>query len=494
MKKIDFSKKIVKEALTFDDVLLLPRYSEVLPSEVDTTIQLASDFLLNIPLMSSPMDTVTESRMAIAMAQEGGLGVVHKNLSPQQQKEEVEKVKRSESGMIVDPITLPPEKLISEAVQIMESYSISGIPITKDNKLVGILTHRDLRFERELTSTIADVMTKDNLITAPIGTTLEEAKDILQQHRIEKLPVVDEHNNLKGLITYKDINKNLLFPKASKDKFGRLRVGAAVGVGDEAELRAEYLVAAKVDVLVIDTAHGHSKRVLDTLKKLKSKYPDTLIMAGNVATPEGTRKLINNGADVVKVGIGPGSICTTRIVSGVGVPQISAIMDCAEEAQKAGIPIVADGGIRYSGDLTKAFAAGAHVIMIGSLFAGTDESPGEVVLYQGRSYKVYRGMGSISAMQRGSKDRYGQEEATPMSKLVPEGIEGRVPYRGSLATSVYQLIGGLRSGMGYLGAQTIGELRSQSSFVKVSYVGHKESHAHNVIITKEAPNYRLSDM
>ncbi|MFC1850008.1 IMP dehydrogenase [candidate division CSSED10-310 bacterium] len=494
MKKIEFDKKIIKEALTFDDVLLTPQYSEVVPKDVDTAVTITKNITLKIPLVSAPMDTVTTSLLAIALAQEGGLGIIHKNLSALQQKEEVEKVKRSESGMIPDPITLTPDKPISEAHRLMKAFSVSGIPITKDNKLVGILTHRDLRFERDLSNTIEATMTKDNLITAPLGTTLEQAKDILQQHRIEKLPVVDEHNNLMGLITYKDISKNLLYPNANKDSYGQLRVGAAIGVGEEAEMRAEYLISAKVDVLVIDTAHGHSKRVLETLSLLKKKYPEVVIMAGNVATAEGTRALIKHGADVVKVGIGPGSICTTRIVSGVGMPQITAIMDCAQEAQKAHIPIIADGGIRYSGDITKALAAGAHAVMIGSLFAGTDESPGEVVLYQGRSYKVYRGMGSLSAMKEGSRDRYGQEENVAMSKLVPEGIEGRVPYRGSLSTSVYQLIGGLRSGMGYVGVSNLESLRMNSKFVKISYVSHKEGHVHNVIITKEAPNYRLSDL
>jgi len=494
MNKNTFTSKILKEGLTFDDVLLMPQYSDVLPNEVDTAVSLTSRITLNIPLISSPMDTVTESRLAIALAQEGGLGIIHKNMSVQRQKEEVEKVKRSESGMIVDPITLPPDQPVSEALRIMEVYSISGIPITKKKKLVGILTNRDLRFERDVNCSIETIMTKENLITTPEGTTFEQAKEILQKYRIEKLPVVDEHNNLIGLITYKDISKHLLFPKANKDRIGRLRVGAAVGVGEDVEERAAALVSAKVDVLVIDTAHGHSQRVLNTLAALKKSYPNVAVIAGNVVTAEGTKALIKKGADAIKVGIGPGSICTTRIVSGVGVPQITAIMDCAKAAQAAGIPVIADGGIRYSGDITKAIAAGADAVMIGSLFAGTNESPGEVILYQGRSYKVYRGMGSISAMKDGSRDRYSQDSVTQTSKLVPEGIEGRVPYRGSLSTSVYQLIGGLKSGMGYCGVRTIDELRKKAQFVKISYVSHKESHVHNVIITKEAPNYRLDDL
>ncbi|MBN2381370.1 IMP dehydrogenase [bacterium] len=494
MKKVEFEKKVLKEAMTFDDVLLVPQYSEVLPSEVDTSVSLTSNIKLNIPVMSSPMDTVTESHLAIALAQEGGLGIIHKNMSIQRQQEEVEKVKRFESGMIVDPITLPPDQTVSEAIRIMKAYSISGIPITKNKKLVGILTNRDLRFVRDVDCAIETIMTRENLITAAEGTTFEQAKEILQKHRIEKLPVVDESNNLIGLITYKDINKHILHPKSNKDHIGRLRVGAAVSVGEEAEVRAESLVSAKVDVLVIDTAHGHSLRVLNTLRNLKRKYADLAIIAGNVVTAEGTKALIKEGADAVKVGIGPGSICTTRIVSGVGVPQITAIMDCAQEAQKAGIPIIADGGIRYSGDITKAIAAGAHVTMIGSLFAGTDESPGEVILYQGRSYKVYRGMGSLSAMRDGSRDRYGQENVTQSDKLVPEGIEGRVPYRGSLEASVHQLMGGLKSGMGYCGVKTIEELRHNARFIKISFMSSKESHVHNVIITKEAPNYRLDDL
>lgn len=481
--------KIIKEALTFDDVLLIPGKSDVLPHEVSTQTKLTKKITLNIPLVSAAMDTVTEAKLAIAIAQEGGLGIIHKNMSIEEQAEEVDKVKRSESGMIVDPITIEHDKNVQDALALMSKYKISGIPVTKNGKLYGILTNRDLRFVKNVFDPIERYMTKENLVTAPVGTSLEEAKEHLQRHRIEKLLVVDEEYNLKGLITIKDINKKLKYPNATKDEFGRLRVGAAVGVSPETLERVDALIEKGVDVIVVDTAHGHSKKVIDMVKTLRGKYPDLQIVAGNVATAEAVEDLVKAGADCVKVGIGPGSICTTRIVAGVGVPQITAIMDCAEMATKYDIPIIADGGIKYSGDLVKAIAAGANVVMIGSLFAGTTESPGEIELYQGRSYKVYRGMGSVGAMKKGSKDRYFQDETEIEGKFVPEGIEGRVHYKGDLSQTIYQLVGGLRSGMGYLGCRTIDEVRNNAKFVKISNAGLRESHVHDVIITKEAPNY-----
>ncbi|MBZ4672995.1 MAG: inosine-5-monophosphate dehydrogenase [Deferribacteraceae bacterium] len=481
--------KIIKEALTFDDVLLVPRKSDVLPHEVITRTNLTKKITLNIPLVSAAMDTVTEAKLAIAIAQEGGIGFIHKNMSIEEQAEEVDKVKRSESGMIVDPITIEYGKNVEDALALMSKYKISGIPVTKNGKLYGILTNRDLRFVKNVSDPIEKYMTKENLVTVPVGTSLEEAKEHLQEHRIEKLLVVDEDYNLKGLITIKDINKKLKYPNATKDEFGRLRVGAAVGVTPETLERVAALIDKGVDVIVVDTAHGHSKKVIDMVKTLRAKYPELQLVAGNVATAEAVEDLAKAGVDCVKVGIGPGSICTTRVVAGVGVPQITAIMDCAEMAAKYDIPIIADGGIKYSGDVVKAIAAGANVVMIGSLFAGTTESPGEIELYQGRSYKVYRGMGSVGAMKKGSKDRYFQDDTEIESKFVPEGIEGRVHYKGDLSQTIYQLVGGLRSGMGYLGCRTIDEVRSNAKFVRISNAGLRESHVHDVIITKEAPNY-----
>jgi IMP dehydrogenase len=484
-------KSVEKTGLTFDDVLLIPQKSEVLPKEVEVRTSITRGIELNIPILSAAMDTVTESRLAIALAREGGLGVVHKNMPVKMQALEVDKVKRSESGMIVEPVTLPPDRTIGEALEVMKRFSISGIPVTQKGKLVGIITNRDLRFEKKLQKKISEVMTKDKLITVPEGTDLEKAKDILHEKRIEKLPIVDRRGNLKGLITVKDIMKNIQYPNACKDKRGRLRVGAALGVSKDLLERAEALIAAGVDLLVIDSSHGHSRGVLASLEKVKNGFPGVLLMAGNVATAAGARDLIEAGADCVKVGIGPGSICTTRVVTGAGVPQITAIMDCAEEAEKHNIPIIADGGIKYSGDIAKALAAGAIAVMIGSLFAGTEESPGETVLLEGRSYKIYRGMGSLEAMRAGSGDRYFQEEED-IKKMVPEGIEGRVPHRGSLSESVYQLIGGLRSGMGICGAKNITELQKKAQFIQITSAGLRESHPHGVIITKEAPNYRTS--
>jgi len=483
------SNKIIKEALTFDDVLLIPSKSDVLPYEVSTKTNLTKKISLNIPLVSAAMDTVTEAKLAIAIAQEGGIGFIHKNMSIEEQAEEVDKVKRSESGMIVDPITIEHGKNVQDALALMSKYKISGIPVTKNGKLYGILTNRDLRFVKNIYDPIEKYMTKENLVTVPVGTSLEEAKEHLQEHRIEKLLVVDDEYNLKGLITIKDINKKLKYPNATKDEFGRLRVGAAVGVTPETLERVAPLVEKGVDVIVVDTAHGHSKKVIDMVKTLRGKYPDLQLVAGNVATAEAVEDLAKAGVDCVKVGIGPGSICTTRVVAGVGVPQITAIMDCAEMAAKYDIPIIADGGIKYSGDVVKAIAAGANVVMVGSLFAGTTESPGEIELYQGRSYKVYRGMGSVGAMKKGSKDRYFQDETEIESKFVPEGIEGRVHYKGDLSQTIYQLVGGLRSGMGYLGCRTIDEVRKNAKFVRISNAGLRESHVHDVIITKEAPNY-----
>ncbi|MFN0123986.1 MAG: IMP dehydrogenase [Blastocatellia bacterium] len=479
------------EALTFDDVLLMPAYSEILPTECETTTRLTRNLNLNIPVLSSAMDTVTESPMAIAIAQQGGIGVIHKNLSIDAQRDEVDKVKRSESGMIVDPVTMTPDRKIRDAMEVMRRYKISGVPVVNSNgRLVGILTNRDLRFETRLDLPISEVMTKENLITVPIGTTLREAEGILQKHRVEKLLVVDDQYHLKGLITVKDIQKAIRYPNAAKDGMGRLLCAAAVGATGDYLERATELVRAGVDVLAVDTAHGHSSRVLGAVRDIKRKFPDLQLIAGNVATFDGARALIKAGADAVKVGIGPGSICTTRIVSGAGVPQITAISECAKAAIDTGVPVIADGGIKFSGDITKAIAAGADSIMMGSLLAGTDEAPGEVILYQGRNFKSYRGMGSLAAMKQGSKDRYAQEQEESESKLVPEGIEGRVTYRGSLAALVGQLVGGLRAGMGYTGCRTINELQRNSRFMKITAASLKESHVHDVFITKEAPNYR----
>jgi IMP dehydrogenase len=480
----------IREGLTFDDVLLLPARSDVLPKDVDVSTQLTRKITLNIPLVSAAMDTVTEAKLAIALAQEGGIGFIHKALPVESQAEEVDKVKKSESGMIIDPITISPEAKIADALDLMKKYRISGVPVTKGQKLVGILTNRDLRFETRLSLKVSEVMTKDRLITAPLGTTLEKAMKILQKYKIEKLLIVDKDFSLRGLITIKDIEKKIKYPIACKDKLGRLRVGAAVGVGDYSE-RVPELLKAGVDIVVIDTAHGHSQNVLDAVKAVKKKYPELDLVAGNVATSEAARDLIKAGADAVKVGIGPGSICTTRVVSGAGVPQITAIMDCSKEADKAGIPVIADGGVKFSGDITKALAAGASCVMIGSLFAGTEESPGESILFQGRSYKVYRGMGSIGAMERGSKDRYFQTHEEEKAKLVPEGVEGRVPYKGTLAASVHQLMGGLKAGMGYSGCENLKALKSRAQFIKITTAGLRESHVHDVVITKEAPNYRM---
>ena len=478
--------KIVQEGLTFDDVLLIPSASDVLPSEVKLGTKLTDDICLNIPLLSAAMDTVTDSRLAIAIAREGGMGIIHKNMSIEDQASQVDKVKRSEHGVITDPFFLEPENLVKEAVGLMSKYKISGVPITKNGKLVGILTNRDLRFESNYEQPIDNVMTKNNLVTAPEGTSLAEAQKILGKHRIEKLPIVDKDGYLKGLITIKDIEKSIQYPNSAGDKNGRLLVGAAVGTASNTMERIEALIGAKVDVIAIDTAHGHSKYVIDYVKKIKAKFPQITLIAGNVATAEATRALIEAGADVVKVGIGPGSICTTRVVAGIGMPQLTAVMNCAEEADKLGKRIIADGGIKYSGDIVKALGAGASAVMIGSLFAGTLESPGDIEIYQGRSFKVYRGMGSLGAMAAGSKDRYFQENA---QKFVPEGVEGRVPYRGSLAEIVFQMLGGLKSGMGYCGMHTVEELRKNARFVKITNASLVESHPHDISITKESPNY-----
>lgn len=482
---------VLKEGLTFNDILLIPGESAVLPKDVDIRTRLSRNIDLHIPIVSAAMDTVTESEAAIALAKQGGLGFIHKNLTPERQALEVEKVKKSESGMILDPITIDPDQRIFEVLNIMEKYRISGVPVVKSGNLVGIITNRDLRFETDLEKKVGDVMTRENLATVPVGTTLEESKALLHERRIEKLLVVDDAGKLKGLITIKDIEKIKKYPDACKDQHGRLRVGAAIGVGPDREERVARLVAANVDVIVIDAAHGHSQGVIEAAKETKRDFPDVELVAGNVATPEGTRALIAAGVDAVKVGIGPGSICTTRIIAGVGVPQMTAIMECAQEASKADIPIIADGGVRYSGDLTKALAGGASSIMIGSLLAGTEESPGETVLFQGRRYKVYRGMGSIEAMKEGSKDRYFQEGVEGESKLVPEGIVGRVPYRGPITDTIYQLIGGLRAGMGYVGAPSIKELQARARFMRITAAGLREGHVHDVIITKEAPNYQV---
>lgn len=476
--------------LTFDDVVLVPSKSSVLPNEVDTRTSVTASVPLNIPIISAAMDTVTESRLAIAMAREGGIGIIHRVLSPVDQAAEVDRVKKSESGMILDPVTIAPDETIRDAHKLMAKYRISGIPVTKNKKLVGILTNRDLRFETRMDLKVSQVMKRDKLVTAPEGTTLEKAKEILHEHRIEKLPVVNKQGELRGLITIKDIEKRIKYPNASKDEHGRLRVGAAVGVGPDTEQRIELLTRSGIDVVVVDTAHGHSQAVIETVRKIKKKHPNLQVIAGNIATAEGAKDLIDAGANALKVGVGPGSICTTRIVSGAGMPQLTAIADCAKVAAGSGVAIIADGGIKFSGDVTKALAAGASAVMIGSLLAGTEESPGETVLLQARTYKVYRGMGSIGAMERGGKDRYGQA-GRPESKLVPEGIEGRVPYKGSLSNVIYQLVGGLRSGMGYCGCRTIPDLQRNGRFIRQTVAGLRESHVHDVIITKEAPNYRM---
>jgi IMP dehydrogenase len=480
----------VKEALTFDDLLLVPLESNILPRDVDTSTLLTNNITLNIPIVSAAMDTVTESGTAICLAQEGGIGIIHRNMSIEKQVIEVDKVKKSESGMIVDPITIAPEQKVYEALDLMTRYRISGVPVVKNQRLVGILTNRDLRFESNLDQPISDVMTKENLVTVSSSITLEESKKLLHKHRIEKLLVVDNEYNLKGMITIKDIEKIRKYPIASKDSLGRLRVGAAVGIIDR-EKRVNALIAAGVDVIAIDTSHGHTSSVIDAIRDTKTNFPKCELIAGNVATADGAKALIDAGADAIKVGVGPGSICTTRIIAGVGVPQMSAIRDAAKIAGKHGIPIIADGGIKYSGDMVKALAAGSYTVMIGSLFAGTEESPGETILFQGRSYKVYRGMGSLEAMKMGSMDRYYHDEGETISKMVPEGIEGRVPFRGSLSASVHQLVGGLRAGMGYVGCRTIKELHIKTRFVRITSAGLRESHVHDVIITKEAPNYWL---
>jgi IMP dehydrogenase len=480
----------IPEGLTFDDVLLLPGKSSVMPTQADTRTCLARNVPLNIPIVAAAMDTVTDSRLAIAIARQGGIGFIHRNMSIERQAEEVDRVKRSESGMIVDPVTIAPEMSVRQALEIMTKYRVSGLPVTRGTRLVGILTNRDLRFERNLDQPVSAVMTKDNLVTVAVGTTLDEAERILQQHRIEKLLVVDNEFNLKGLITVKDIQKKIEFPSATKDEQGRLRVGAAIGATGDYLERAEELAREKVDVLAIDTAHGHTTRVMEAIRIVKRKFPQIQLLAGNVATAEGARDLISLGVDGLKVGIGPGSICTTRVVTGAGVPQITAILECARAAKNSGVPIIADGGIKFSGDITKAIAAGASTVMIGGLFAGTEESPGETILYQGRTFKSYRGMGSLGAMEAGSADRYSQELAD-RGKSVPEGIEGQVPYKGPLSALVDQLVGGLRSGMGYCGAENLKELQEKSRFMRISSAGLRESHVHDVIITREAPNYRL---
>src|SRR6266478_176465 len=482
----------ISEGLTFDDVLLIPDRSDVLPYETDTSTQFTRNIRLQIPLCSSAMDTVTEAALAIAIAQQGGIGVVHKNLSIERQAEEVDKVKRSESGMIVDPVTIRPDRPVREALAVMERYHISGVPVVDEGgHLVGIITNRDLRFETRFDIPVSEVMTPQPLVTVPVGTTLEQAKAVLQKHRIEKLLVVDGDKHIKGLITVKDIQKAIKYPSAAKDDLGRLRVAAGIGATGDYLERAAELVRVRVDCLVIDTAHGHSTRVIDAVREIKRRYPETQLIAGNVATAEGTRELIEAGVDAVKCGIGPGSICTTRVVTGAGVPQITAINSCVQAARGTGVPVIADGGVKYSGDVAKAIASGADVVMIGSLFAGTEEAPGEVILFQGRSFKTYRGMGSIGAMREGSRDRYAQELTEIESKLVPEGIEGRVPYKGTLADMVTQLVGGLRAGMGYTGCRNIKEFQENTRFIRITSAGLRESHVHDVIITKEAPNYRL---
>ncbi|MDR2266552.1 MAG: IMP dehydrogenase [Christensenellaceae bacterium] len=478
--------KIVKDGLTFDDVLLLPGHSDILPKDADLSTQLTDAIRLNIPILSAAMDTVTEYGMAIGMAREGGLGIIHKNLSIADQATHVDKVKRSEHGVITDPFFLSPEHKVSDALLLMKKYKISGVPITKGTKLVGILTNRDLRFETDFNQTIGEIMTKDGLVTAPVGITIEDAQKLLGQHRIEKLPIVDEHFNLKGLITIKDIEKSKQYPKSAKDKNGRLIVGAAVGIAEDTLERVAALISSKVDIIAVDTAHGHNIAVINMVKRIKARYPTLPLIAGNVATAAATRELIDAGADVIKVGIGPGSICTTRIIAGIGVPQITAIMDCAEEADKYGKRVIGDGGIKFSGDIVKGIGAGAGCIMVGSLLAGTQESPGSLEIFQGRSFKVYRGMGSLGAMELGSKDRYFQDDTR---KLVPEGVEGRVPFRGALSDVIYQLVGGLRSGMGYCGMKTIDDLRTNAKFIRISTASLIESHPHDISITKESPNY-----
>lgn len=480
--------KIIQQGITFDDILLIPAYSNVLPNEVDLSTQLTKKLSLNIPLMSAGMDTVTETRMAVSIARQGGIGIIHKNMSIAEQAEEVDRVKRSENGVITDPFYLSPEHYVYDANELMAKYRISGVPITEGKKLVGILTNRDLRFETNFNRKIKEVMTTKNLITAKEGTTLADAKEVLGKHKIEKLPIVDDDYNLKGLITIKDIEKAMIYPNSAKDEQGRLLVGAAVGVTGDVMDRVDALVSSQVDVITVDTAHGHSQGVIDTVKSIKTKYPELQVIAGNIATKEATLALIEAGADAVKVGIGPGSICTTRVIAGVGVPQITAIQDCAEAAKPHGVPVIADGGIKFSGDIVKAIGVGASVCMMGSMFAGCEESPGEMELYQGRKYKVYRGMGSLASMEKGSKDRYFQSEA---QKLVPEGVEGRLAYKGELADTVFQLIGGLRAGMGYAGAANIKDLRENSQFVRITGAGLKESHPHDIQITKETPNYSV---
>jgi IMP dehydrogenase len=482
---------LIEEALTFDDILLVPSYSEVLPRDVDLKTRFTRNISLNIPIVSAAMDTVSEAQTCISLAREGGIGVIHRNMSIDSQVQEVDKVKKSESGMIVDPMTIEPDRQIHEVLELMRQYRISGVPVVEKGRLVGLVTNRDLRFEMDLHRKVSDVMTKDNLVTVPAGITLEESKKLLHEHRIEKLLVVDDEGRLTGLITIKDIEKIKKYPNACKDEIGRLRVGAAVGIGPEMETRTEALLNAGVDVVVIDTSHGHSAGVIKAVDRMKTTFRDIELVAGNVATAEGAEALIKAGVDGVKIGVGPGSICTTRVIAGIGVPQVRAIMNCRPISDQADIPLIADGGIKFSGDITKAIAVGAHSVMIGGLFAGTEESPGETIFYQGRSYKVYRGMGSVEAMKKGSKDRYYQEDFTEEAKLVPEGIVGRVPYKGSLSGCVYQLVGGLRAGMGYVGCETIEALRGYGRFVRITASGLKESHVHDVIITKEAPNYML---
>lgn len=484
---------IATDAYSFDDVLLVPSYSDILPKDVDTKTQLTRDLKLNMPIVSAAMDTVTEAQTAIAMAREGGVGFIHRNMSVKSQAMEVDQVKKSESGMIVDPLTIGPDQPIEKVMALMARYRISGVPVTKGDQLVGIVTNRDLRFETDMTKKVSDVMTSKNLVTVSEGISLEESKKLLHEHRIEKLLVVDKNGRLTGMITIKDIEKIKKYPNACKDAMGRLRVGAAIGVGEDMLARTQALLAAGADVVVIDTSHGHSGNVIRAVERLKGDFPGMQLIAGNVGTGEGAQALIDAGVDAVKIGIGPGSICTTRIVAGIGVPQISAIMNCREVSEKTGIPLVADGGIKFSGDITKAIGAGAHTIMIGGLFAGTEESPGETIFFQGRSYKVYRGMGSLEAMKKGSKDRYYQTEQERDDKLVPEGIVGRVPYRGTLSANIHQLIGGLKAGMGYVGCNTIDALREKARFVKISAAGMRESHVHDVIITKEAPNYSVDN-
>ncbi|MEZ0329490.1 MAG: IMP dehydrogenase [Dissulfuribacterales bacterium] len=481
----------IPQAYTFDDLLLLPSHSAVLPAEVDVCTQLTPEIILNIPIISAAMDTVTESDMAIGVAREGGIGIIHKNMTIAEQVKQIERVKKSESGMIIDPITVTPDQRIGDVQAVMREYRISGVPVVEGKKLVGIVTNRDLRFETNMGLQVKDVMTKDNLVTAPVGISFEESKALLHKHRIEKLLVVDEEGNLKGLITIKDIEKIKKYPNACKDRMGRLRVGAAVGVGANCLEHVEAILKAGVDIIVVDSAHGHSQNILNIIRSIKNNFPEAQVVGGNVATAEGAAALFEAGADVVKVGVGPGSICTTRIVAGVGVPQMTAIHDCASVANKYGKTVIADGGIKFSGDIVKAIGAGAHCVMLGSLLAGTDESPGDLELYQGRSYKTYRGMGSLGAMKEGSKDRYFQGDVQSTSKLVPEGIEGRVPYRGPVSATIYQLIGGLRSGMGYTGCRTIAELRQKARFIRITPAGLRESHVHDVIITKESPNYQV---